>query len=92
MESSIAESLWRQPACELLPTNLQKEEGLAGCGAEQKVLERSGSQANLCVKARGGDLQKHCCFFYSQGKRSKPSSQKHHSDHRSIPNLCRGSP
>ena len=80
MESSIAESLWRQPACELLPTNLQKEEGLAGCGAEQKVLERSGSQVNLCMEGLG-DLQKHCCFFHSQGERSKPSSHNHHSVH-----------
>ena len=54
MESSIAESLWRQPACELLPTNftnrrrrigIQREEGLAGCGGDQEVfgrLRRSG--------------------------------------------------
>ena len=54
MESSIAESLWRQPACELLPTNftnrrrltgVEREEGLAGCSADQKVfggLRKSG--------------------------------------------------
>ena len=63
MESSIAESLWRQPACELLPTNLQKEEELAGCGAEQKVLERSGSQVNLCAEGPGGGSAKNVVVF-----------------------------
>ena len=74
MESSIAESLWRQPACELLPTNLQKEEELAGCGAEQKVLERSGSQVNLCVEGLGGICKNIVVFSIAKVSAANPAA------------------
>ena len=89
MESSIAESLWRQPACELLPTNFTNvgvsleyrgRRGWLAAAVTRRSSGVSGGQVNLCMEGLG-DLQKHCCFFHSQGERSKPSSHNHHSVH-----------